>query len=203
MLLLLAPLVFVDCFFFLNNINDLEVINRRISGGLTAFNGCLNDGGRLLVNFQTPQCVHQHTLAHVTCRLRFRSKTHEFTGPEALGVRRVSALVVGCPEVGILGVGSERFCCVFAGASAARAQGFCNPGPAAQQSATDATGAQRPQRVLGCVLTLLTRVLTPHARAIPPVRPPLQFLTLSHTTVTTLQPHHLTILRVFITAAAA
>ena len=81
--------------------------------------------------------------------------------------------------------------------------GFCNPGPAAQQSATDATGAQRPQRVLGCVSTLLTRVLTPHARAIPPVRPPLQFLTLSHTTVTTLQPHHLTILRVFITAAAA
>ena len=152
---------------------------------------------------QTPQCVHQHTLAHATCRLRFRSETHEFTGPEALDVRRVSALVVGCPEVGILGVGSERFCCVFAGASAARAQGFCNPGPAAQQTATDATGAQRPQRVLGCVLTLLTRVLTPHARAIPPVRPPLQFLTLSHTTVTTLQPHHLTILRVFITAAAA
>ena len=73
------------------------------------------------------QSVGQRTLVCATCRLRFRSKTHEFTGPEALDVRRVSALVVGCPEVGILGVGSERFCCVFAGASAARAQGFCNP----------------------------------------------------------------------------
>ena len=149
------------------------------------------------------QSVGQRTLVCATCRLRFRSKTHEFTGPEALGVRRVSALVVGCPEVGLFGVGSERCFCVFAGAFAARAQWFLQPCPAAKQTATDATGAQRPQRVLGCVLTLLTRVLTPHARAIPPVRPPLQFLTLSHTTVTTLQPHHLTILRVFITAAAA
>ena len=75
------------------------------------------------------QSVGQRTLVCATCRLRFRSKTHEFTGPEALDVRRVSALVVGCPEVGILGVGSERCCCVFAGASAARAQWFLQPWP--------------------------------------------------------------------------
>ena len=51
LLLLLVPLVFVDYFFLFNNINVLEEKNTRISGGLTAFNGCLNDGGRLLVNY--------------------------------------------------------------------------------------------------------------------------------------------------------